>query len=185
MQRRFLSIWFRYLTTDWLSLRQPELSNVPFVFAIPERGRKVITAMNPIAEAEGINKGMPVADAKAIVPDLQVFDEKPGRDLKLLKALGEWCIRYTPIVGIDPPDGLLFDISGCSHLWGGEAAYREEIVTRLKSKGYLVRIGIADTIGTAWAMARFGKDKLIIEKGKQAECIDVIATCCFDVWKPM
>jgi protein ImuB len=171
MQKRFLSIWFPYLTTDWLCLRQPELSKLPFVFAIPERGRKIITAMNALAQAEGITQGMPVADAKAIVPGLQVFDEKPGRDLKLLKALGEWCIRYSPVVGIDPPNGLLLDCSGCSHLWGGEASYREEMVTQLKSKGYNVRVGIADTIGTAWAIARFGKESYIIEKGKQADTL--------------
>lgn len=171
MQKRFLSIWFRYLTTDWLSIRQPELSKLPLVFAIPERGRKIITAMNAPAQTEGIRQGMPVADAKAIVPGLQVFDEKPGRDLKLLKALGEWCIRYSPVVGIDPPDGLLLDISGCSHLWGGEASYREEIITRLKSKGYHVRAGIADTIGTASAIARFGKEPYIVEMGKQTEAL--------------
>jgi protein ImuB len=171
MHKRFLSIWFRYLTTDWLSIRRPELRKAPFVFAIPERGQKVITAVNATAEAEGIVPGMPLADAKAIVPGLEFLDEKPGRDAKLLKALGEWCIRYTPIVAVDLPDGLILDISGCAHLWGDEAAYLEEIVTRLKSKGYYVRAAIADTMGTAWAIARFGKVKPIIESGEQAEAL--------------
>ncbi len=171
MQRRFLSIWFRYLTTDWQVIRRPELADVPFAFALPQRARKVITAINALTEAEGIVIGMPVADAKALVPGLEVLDEKPGRDTKLLKGLGEWCIRYTPVVAMNPPDGLILDLSGCAHLWGGEATYLNEVVTRLKSKGYNVRAAIADTIGTAWAIARFGTSQPIIESGRQAEAL--------------
>ena len=171
MQKRFLSLWFRYLTTDWMSIRRPELGKVPFVFAIPQRGQKVITATNALAEAEGIKQGMPAADAKALVQGLEVLDEKPGRNLKLLKALGEWCIRYTPVVAVDPPNGLILDISGCAHLWGGEESYLKEIVSRFKSKGYYVRAAIADTIGVAWAVARFGKGNFIIKSGKHTEAL--------------
>lgn len=170
MQKRFLSIWFRYLTTDWQTIRRPELAEMPFVFAIPERGRKVITAINPNAETEGVTTGMNVADAKAIFPGLEVIDAQPNRNAKLLKGLGEWCIRFAPLVAIDLPDGLMLDISGCAHLWGGEAAYLQEIVTRLKTKGYHARAAIADTIGCAWAFARYG-NKPIIESGTQATAL--------------
>src|SRR5258708_20477781 len=105
MQKRFVSIWFRHLTTDWLTLRRPELKEVPFVFAAPVRGRLVITAANVLAEANGITAGMAAADAKAIVPSLEVIDDIPGQAAKLLKALGEWCIRYTPLIPLDLPDG--------------------------------------------------------------------------------
>jgi protein ImuB len=171
MQKRFVSIWFRHLTTDWLSIRRTELLNLPFVFAATDHGRKIITAASAAAEAQGIAPEMPVADAKAIVPDLQVFDDKPGRDAKLLKALGEWCIRYTPIVAVDLHDGLILDASGCTHLWGGEHAYLKEIVKRLRSKGYNVRAAIADTVGAAWAISRFGKITPVIESDKQAEAL--------------
>ena len=50
MQKRFVSIWFRHLTTDWLTLRRPALKELPFVFAAPERNRMVITAANALAE---------------------------------------------------------------------------------------------------------------------------------------
>src|SRR5438552_507131 len=112
MAKRFISIWFRYLATDWFSLRQPELSKSAFVLAGLTRGRMVITACNTLAEAQGIHAGMVAADARALVPNLQVLNDKPGLDIKLLKAIGEWCIRYTPIAAIDPPDGLILNISG-------------------------------------------------------------------------
>ena len=171
MNKRFISLWFRHLTTDRLTLRRPELKEVPFVFAAPVRGRMIITAANLLAEAQGVTAGMAAADAKAIVLDLQVIDDIPGQSAKLLKALGEWCILYSPLIAVDLPDGLVLDITGCAHLWGGERAYLKEMVKRFISKGYDVRGAMADTVGAAWAVARFGKIQPIIEPGKQAEAL--------------
>ena len=171
MQKRFATIWFRHLLTNWLALRRPELRNVPFVVAIKDHGRLVITATNGLAESEGIMPGMVVADAKALLPTLQIINDIPGKGDKLLKGLGEWCIRYTPFIALDSPDGLILDISGCAHLWGGEHAYLKEIVTRLRSNGYDVRAAIADTVGAAWGVSRFGKVKPIIASHGQAEAL--------------
>ena len=171
MQKRYISLWFRHLTTDWLTLRHPELKEVPFVFVAPIRNRIVITGANILAENQGISVGMAAADAKAIVPDLQIRDDIPGQSAKLLKAIGEWCIRYTPIIAVNLPDGLILDSTGCAHLWGGERDYLKEIITRLRSKGYDVRGALADTVGTAWAVARYGKVKPIIPSGEQTEAL--------------
>ena len=171
MEKRYMAIWFRHLTTDWLTLKQPALKDVPFVFVAPERNRVVITAANPLAEAQGVYRGMAAADAKAITADLQVLDHIPGKEAKLLRQLGLWCIRYTPIVAIDLPNGLMLDISGCAHLWDGERGYLKEIVNKLRASGYNARAAIADTIGTAWAVARYGKTKAIIPAGEQAQAL--------------
>ncbi|UPK67496.1 Y-family DNA polymerase [Chitinophaga filiformis] len=171
MSRRFMSIWFRHLLTDWHVRRQPELQHKPFVLAAPVHGRMVITAASPTAEAQGISAGMPLADAKALVSSLQAFDDEPERSAQLLKALGEWCIRYTPVVGTDLPDGLLLEVSGCTHLWGGERPYLKEIITKLRAIGYDVRGAMADTIGAAWAISRYGKITPIIDSGGQREAL--------------
>ncbi|MBT1701944.1 Y-family DNA polymerase [Chryseosolibacter indicus] len=162
---RFVSIWFRYLRTDWFSLRQPELKKLPFVLRSPSRGRMIITAANSVAAQQGLHCEMAVADAKALVPELQVQDDIPDLTDKLLRRLAEWCIRFTPLVAIDPPDGLLFDATGCSHLWGGDDKYIEDITRKLQARGYDVRIAMADTVGIAWGVARFGNGSLIIESG--------------------
>lgn len=171
MPKRFVSLWFRHLTTDWLTLRRPELAALPFVFAGKDHGRLIIRATNKLAEAQGIHPGMVVADARAVVPGLVVVDEIPSKAEQLLKALGLWCIRYTPLVAVDLPCGLIFDVSGCTHLWGGESAYLKEIILRLKGKGYDVRGAMADTIGTAWAIARYGRISPIIESYGQATAL--------------
>lgn len=166
-----MSIWFRHLLTDWQSLRQPELKDVPFVFAAPLRNRIIVTAANNLAEAEGVYAGMAAADAKAIAPGLKVIDNPIGRQEKLLRKLGLWCIRYTPIVAIDAPDGLMLDISGCTHLWDDERGYLKEIVLKLRGNGYDARAAIADTPGAAWAVARFGRVTPIIAQQKQTEAL--------------
>lgn len=171
MQKRFVALWFRHLLTDWLALRKPELKGLPFVLAEPDHGRMLITATTIEAELQGISVGMVAADAKAIVPYLQVVDAIPGKDQKLLTLLGQWCVRYTPFVTVDLPDGLILDVSGCTHLWGDESSYLKEVVSRLSSRGFDVRGAMADTIGAAWAIARFGKVKPIIESGGQAEAL--------------
>ena len=103
MGKRFVSIWFRYLETDWFTIRRPALKGVPFVLVTPDHGRMVITSANSIAQKLGVDTGMVVADARAIIPSLEVLDHKPGIANKLLKGIGEWCIRYSPVVAIDPP----------------------------------------------------------------------------------
>ena len=162
MRNRYVSIWFRHLHTDWFSLRQPQLRRLPFVLRTPKHGRMVITAANEVAEQKGIGREMVLADARAIVPELEALDDKPNLADQLLKRLAEWCIRFTPTVAADPPDGLLLDVTGCSHLWGGEQAYLSDIMKKLNARGYDVCAAMADTIGLAWGAARFGKKPLVV-----------------------
>jgi protein ImuB len=162
MGKRFVSIWFRHLTTDWFSLRQPQLRELPFVLRKPVHGRMIIAGANTVARKQGISVGMVLADARAVVPDLEVQDDRADLPERLLKRLGEWCIRFTPIVAVDLPDGLLMDATGCPHLWGDDHQYVRDIMKRLNDRGYDVRVAIADTIGCAWAIARFGKESFIV-----------------------
>ncbi|HYC84214.1 MAG TPA: DNA polymerase Y family protein, partial [Chryseosolibacter sp.] len=171
MARRFVSIWFRHLVTDWFSLRQPDLLHIPFVLRAPVHGRMVITAVNAQAQSRGVFPGTVLADAKAILPELEVQDDMPGLPEKLLKRIAEWCIRFTPVAAVDPPDGIILDVSGCSHLWGGDTLYVEEIRRKLNGRGYDVRIAMADTPGVAWAVARYGEPPLVVCPGKHRDAL--------------
>lgn len=171
MQKRYMAIWFRHLLTDGLARRRPELKDVPFVLAAQVRNKIIITAASSLAEREGAFTAMAVADARAAFGELVVIDEVPGQAAKLLRLLGLGCIRYTPIISIDLPDGLLLDISGCAHLWGGERGYLKEIVLKLRAAGFDARAAIADTPGTAWAVSRFAQQRPIIPTGGQRPAI--------------
>ncbi|MGN6177546.1 MAG: Y-family DNA polymerase [Mucilaginibacter sp.] len=154
-----------------MTRRRPELKELPFVLVAPVKNRVVITASSMLAEQQGAFAGMAAADARAAVAELVTLDDTPGQATKLLYLLGLACIRYTPIVSIDPPDGLMLDISGCAHLWGDERGYYKEVIFKLRKNGFDARAAIADTPGVAWAVARFGEKYPIIETGKQALAI--------------
>jgi protein ImuB len=96
-----------------------------------------------------------VADARALVANLEVRDDDENLSLKLLQHIAEWCIRFSPVAATDVPDGILLDATGCAHLWGGEEKYVTEIFSRFRALGYSVRICMSDTIGMAWAAARY------------------------------
>ncbi|MBS0030054.1 Y-family DNA polymerase [Chitinophaga sp. 22321] len=171
MRKRFVAIWFRHLITDWFIIRQPALKNQPFVIAAPDHGRMLITAVSAAAQAQGLETGMALADARAMVPGLQVFDDQPELAQKLLLGLGKWTIRYTPSAAVDLPDGLLLDVTGCAHLWGGELPYLQEIIARLNAFGYGVGAAMADSIGAAWAIARYGKTGAVVGSEEQTAVI--------------
>ncbi len=171
MSKRIAAIWFPHLLTDRMVRKQTELKELPFALAMNERGRRVVKAVNRKAQEQGVNVNMVLADCKALVPELTVFDFNEGEEKKLLSALAEWCIRYTPYVAVDMPDVLLMDISGCTHLWGGEEQYLKDIHKRFKEFGYTVRLSIADTIGTAWAVCKYARNGTIVETGKEMEAI--------------
>ena len=171
MGQRYVTIWFRSLKTDWFSIRQPSLRKAPFVLCAPDHGRMIITALNEPARLQGVEMGMVVADARAIFPSLQVLDDEPGLQERLLNAIANWCIRYTDIVSIDLPDGIIMNTTGAAHLWGGEQSYIRDINLRLHHRGYNVRATMADTIGASWAIAHYGDESPIIKSGRQMESL--------------
>ncbi|WP_343057059.1 DNA polymerase Y family protein [Chthonobacter rhizosphaerae] len=114
-----------------------------------------LTAVDDAARASGVRPGLSLADARALLPALAVDDADPAADAALLAAIADWADRYTPLVGLDPPDGLALDVAGCAHLFGGEAAMLADMTGRLAAQGFAVRGAVADTVGAAWALARF------------------------------
>ncbi len=122
-----------------------------------------LVALNEEAERAGLRLGQGLADARAILPSLEVAPEDQAADRRLLEAIADWCDRYTPLVAIEPasPDaadfGLVLDITGCAHLFGGEAALAADLLARLFHIGFAARAAIALTPGAAWALARFGQ----------------------------
>jgi len=100
--------------------------------------------------------GLALAQACAMHPTLAAVPEDAAADARLIEAVADWCQRYTPLVAVDPPDGILLDIGGCAHLFGGEERLRNDLLARMTRSGFSARAAIASTIGAAWAVARFG-----------------------------
>jgi protein ImuB len=101
-------------------------------------------------------RGQRLADARAAVPDLLTEQHAPEADTASLLGLARWAERYSPWVAPDPPDGILLEATGIPHLFGGEAGMRADMGRRLGAYGFTARVAFAETIGAAWALARYG-----------------------------
>jgi protein ImuB len=165
--RRYLSVWLRRLPTDRIAKRYPPDA---LVITAPVKGALRLSAVNEAAAKLGLRVGQPLADARAMYPKLNVADADEVADFALLEAIADWCDRYTPLVGLDAPDGLLLDITGCAHLFGGEAALCRALVERLSWQGLQASVAVADTVGCAWAVARYGRAP-IVTKGAMRETL--------------
>lgn len=135
-------------------------------------GRKrVVVAADAKARSLGIQPGMAASMAQALVAGLAVHDANPTADAEALDRLALWVLRrYAPVVAADPPDGLMIDVTGATHLHGGETLALADIVDRLAAVGIAARIAVAGTYGAAYALARF-----------HGAPITVIEECALDV----
>lgn len=132
-----------------------------------------ITALNEAAAKFGLDEGLPLANARAVCPDVQVFDADEAADAKLLNAIADWCDRFTPLVALDPPDGLFLDISGCAHLFGGEANMLRMVCEALDRQGFMVNAAIASTPVCARTMTRAARS-CIVHDGEEARAVGAL-----------
>jgi protein ImuB len=116
-----------------------------------------------MAAALGLAVGLPLADACARRPNLIAVEAAPEEEARLLARLADWCSRFTPLVALDGADGLMLDIAGVAHLFGGETKMADDIERRLAAQGFEAAAGIADTPRAAWALARFSNQRIAAE----------------------
>lgn len=155
IQRRVVSLWFPRLASDRV-LRQCQIDG-PFALTLKRQNSNRIYCLNSTATKQGLYQGMPYADARAFCPGLQSRVAQPEQDQRFLRVLRRWATRYCPWVGLEGEDGLVMDVTGSVHLFGGEEAMLADMRMRLVRAGLSVQIGLADTRGAAWALAHYGE----------------------------
>jgi protein ImuB len=177
--RRVMYLWLPRWPIDRRHLSRRKNSGapaeeVPFVTVADTAGRRLLAAVNPAAAAAGLAPGMPLADALSFLPGLATAAAEPAEDAAALRRLAEWCSRYSPWTAPDGTDGVRIEITGSAHLWGGERALAADLTARLDRRHIATRIAIADTLGAAWATARFaaGKSPVILPPG---DCRNALA----------
>lgn len=113
----------------------------------------IVVAVDFLAAEAGIAPGLALADARARLPGLAAIDHDPAGDARLLDWLADGADRYTPMVMAVAPTGLVLDITGCCHGFGGEAGLADDIARRLVRLGLTVQVALADTPDAACALA--------------------------------
>ncbi|MGE3875287.1 MAG: DUF6504 family protein [Parvibaculaceae bacterium] len=183
--RRIVSVWLprwpilRFLTAQGSS--GTVVPDQPFVLTVDASGGPRIAATNPAAEYEGVFAGQTLSDARAKAGGrLQVHEREPQRDAEALRRLTLWATRYTPAASPwgceNGGDGFFLDITGASHLFGGEDALLGDLVKRLKTFGLAARCAIAGTPGAAWALSHGARSlPLCLAEGHEKEALRPLA----------
>lgn len=129
-----------------------------------------LTAADRKATALGLSAGQALASARAIAPHLKVMAANEPADLKLLERIADWCDGFTPFVALDPPHGLLLDITGASHLFGSEQAMLDRLRRDLKKQGFAVTGAVAGTALAARALAHY-RDGTVVAPGLDSKVV--------------
>ena len=154
-QRRILSLWFPRLAAERYLRRLGGALPRPFAVTEDRNGAQIIVSLDPEAERAGLRLDQPLRDATAMCPGLLTRPANPLAEAAFLTVLRRWAGKFSPWVAQEPPDSLLIDLTGCAHLFGGEAALLAQVDLDCADLGLTMRAGIADTPGAAWALARF------------------------------
>jgi len=141
----------------------------PVVLYAVERGVRRVVACSRQAARLGVRLGMPLAEATALLGPpggstkapheaLAVRPWDPEADREQLVKLAIFCGQFSPTVGIEDspaPECLLLEIGRVAGLFGGEESLVRRVAGWLAAQGLEARLCVADTIGAAWAGARW------------------------------
>ncbi len=142
----------------------------PVVLSCDGAHGPVVHAVNAAGMARGIAVGARVVDVQAIHPDLHVERADPGGDQALLKRLAFWARRWCPWT-VAEVDGIVMDVHGSAHLFGGEAGMLRDMRTRFAMQGLGTRLALAPTRGGARMLARFGAPGVICDAADMAAAV--------------
>lgn len=132
------------------------------------RGQLVVEC-SAAALQRGISPRMPLAEANMVngqQSTLHTFEHRPHEDLAELTRLAISCEPFSPQVGIQQaaqPTSILADISGLANLFGSEYRLVSQATEHCRKLGYLATAAVADSVGQAWALARYGFRTLSLE----------------------
>ncbi|MEK6702741.1 MAG: DNA polymerase Y family protein [Planctomycetota bacterium] len=154
----YLPTWATDLVRRW---RRPD-PRACIILSRADRRGEVAAAACPRAARAGVQLGMTIAHARALLPApsrttaniIEPIDDE--RNLRALKRLAVWSLRFVPVVAMDPPDALLIDATGCERLYRGHTRLVRLYAKAIQRLGVQPRIAAAPTHGAAWALARFG-----------------------------
>src|SRR5690242_15575295 len=175
--RRIMALWLPRLPTDRLLRKSP--SEAALVVSHKANNAPYIYGLNRPAQKLGLYKGQPLANARAMVQPLAIVPADEKADAALLEHIADWCDRFTPQVTLDPPDGLLLDITGASHLFGGEPQMLATVTGSIARQGFVVRGAIAGTWLSAHALARHASGTITLP-GRDAEMITPLSITALD-----
>src|SRR5258708_28477503 len=138
----------------------------------------VILAASDVARRFGVRAGQTVVEARSLVASLAIRGLTGATIQKALGRVAEVALAFGTTASIHPChpslplDAVFIDLTGTTHLRGGEEATLLELGSRVRALGHRVRLAIADGPNLARAVAAFGPStETIVPPGKGGEAM--------------
>lgn len=132
------------------------------------KGGLRLAAIDQNLAREGLRIGQNLADARAILPAMEVREIDRDMLENAFAGLADWHSNASPLVSVMTDRAafgdLVLDVTGADHLFGGETAMLRHLLFRLRQLGYQVSGAIAPTIGAAWAFSHFARSQVVTEE---------------------
>lgn len=166
--------WLPNWPLQRLRYERPELKKQPVIIyeTLGNRGPCVRACSRQPVQL-GVTPGMPLAEAQALVEasppnpqdraphhnhEVHFELHNPVADRTCLRGIAQSCECFSPLYGLEEtesPECVLLDVTGCTHLFGGDHGLAVGLVNQLRAQGLHVRGSVTPTIGSAWAVAHF------------------------------
>ena len=158
--RRIIAIWFPYMGAERILRKTQHNPEEPIIIVAKKAQSEIITSISAVAQYKGLFVGQSLRDASAICTRLFVQTQNSYAETQFLKGICRWSSKFSPWVASEGNSGLIMDITGCSHLFGGENEMIAQILLAYDKLNLTAKIGCADTVGAAWALSRYSEKTL-------------------------
>jgi protein ImuB len=152
----------------WLEIEalQQTAREAPRAIVEMQGQTQYIVAACERAQRFGVRRGMGMAAALALVPNLETCARDALRERQLLERLATRAHRFTPRVSLVPPDGLVLEVKGSLPLFGGAEKLRRAFEVDCFEAGVKPIVALAPSPLAALAGARAGKSLLITDPSR-------------------
>jgi protein ImuB len=148
--QRFLVITLPH----WPVTARARLVQGPVVVVVRRKGARMVHAASRLARADGVERGMPLAQAKALARSEPLeLDHDHAADRRALSNLARWCQRISPLVQPvhdDDHAAIVIDLTGLERVHRGE----DRLLVRLRA--HMDRMRVECTLWTASTQAAAG-----------------------------
>ncbi len=149
-------------------------AKIPILLTTTTMNQQVVARACKYSQRLGVREMMSLSLARALVPSNTYYEQfDPVRDAHALRTLAVWCLRFSPIVGLDNeisqriltpsrhPElaavtaihyGIIIDITGTQRVNGDPETLCSKLLSLLSGTA---RIAIAPSLGGAWALSRY------------------------------
>ena len=171
----------------WLAVYLPLMpleavvhSSEPAAVFEEQQGIRRVLMGNAAALAAGINPGLSINAALALLPELQLEERNPLWEARVLQDLAEWSEKFTGFVSIEAPSLLLLEIAGSQKLFGGIKPLRKRIAQGFENQGFHTEVAIAPTPLAATWLAKAGQKVCIRDARNLVGKLNPLPVSCLD-----